>query len=142
MAQYAELWEKIRAAGANVVAVAVDPPERSETVRRQLELPFAILCDVSRKIVRDWGVFEPEQMGGIAKPAVFIVDRDRRVKFASVDREAVRVPAATVVAMLTTRIQANQDRDEVKRRAILPRLSDWTRAIGNMLRFGLRSPKA
>ncbi len=139
MAQYAELWEKIRAAGGNIVTIAVDPPERSEAVRQQLELPFAILCDVSRKIVRDWGVFEPEQMGGIAKPAVFIVDRDGRVKFASVDREAVRMPAATVVDMLTSSIQANQD--EVKRRAILPRFSDWARAIGNMLRFGLRSPK-
>jgi len=136
LAQYAELWKKIRTAGANVVAVAVDPPERSEAVRRQLELPFAILCEVGRKIVHEWGVFEPEQMGGIAKPAVFIVDRTGRVKFASVDREAVRVPAATVVDVLTSSIQSNQD--EVKRRAILPRLSDWARAIGNMLRFGLR----
>jgi len=139
LAQYAELWEKIRAAGGNIVAIAVDPPERSEAVRRQLELPFAILCDVNRKIVRDWGVFEPQQMRGIAKPAVFIVDRDGRVKFASVDLEAVRVPAAAVVDILTTRIRASQD--EVKRRAILPRLSDWARAIRNMLRFGLRSPK-
>ncbi len=138
MAQYAELWEKIRAAGANLVAVAVDPPERSEAVRTQLELPFAILCDVGRKMVRDWGTFEPEQMGGIAKPAVFIVDRDRRVKFVSVDREAARVPAATVLDILESCIQPTQD--EFKRRAIVPRLGDWKRAIGNALRFGFRSP--
>lgn len=138
MAQYAELWEKIRAAGANVVAVAVDPPERSEAVRTQLELPFAILCDVGRRMVRDWGTFEPEQMGGIAKPAVFIVDRDRRVKFVSVDREAARVPAATVLDILESCIQPT--RDEFKRRTIIPRLGDWKRAIGNALRFGFRSP--
>jgi peroxiredoxin len=138
LAQYRDVDDKIRAAGADVAAVAVDPPERSEAVRRQLQLRFPILCDVGRKLVRDWGIFVPEQMGGIAQPAVFIIDRDRRVLFASVDREASRIPATTIVDLLQ---DAQTKSREAKRRFVLPHPSDWARAIGNAFRFGLRSPK-
>ncbi|HTW24791.1 MAG TPA: redoxin domain-containing protein, partial [Candidatus Baltobacteraceae bacterium] len=64
MAEYRDVWPRIRGAGADIAAVAVDPPERAEAVRRQLELNFPILCDTKREVVRAWNVFEPEQFGG------------------------------------------------------------------------------
>jgi peroxiredoxin len=140
LAEYRDVWDRIRAAGADVVAVAVDPPERAEAVRRQLALNFPILCDTKREVVRAWNVFEPEQFGGIAKPAVFVVGRDRRVRFASIDREAVRVPAATVADFVASGMPAGGA--EAKRRFALPSFGDFVRAVRNVLRFGMRAPKS
>ncbi|MGA8870104.1 MAG: redoxin domain-containing protein [Candidatus Acidiferrales bacterium] len=139
MAEYRDLWDKIRGAGADVTAVVVDPPERAEAVRRQIELPFLILCDTRRELVRDWGLFEFEVMGGLAKPAVFVVDRGRRVRFASIDRDAVRVPAAAVVDFVLQGMPAEVA--EPKRRFALPRVDDFVRATRNALRFGMRAPR-
>jgi peroxiredoxin len=139
LAEYRDLWHKIRGAGADVAAVAVDPPEAAEAVRRQLGLAFPILSDTKRELVRKWGVFEPEQFGGIAKPAVFVVDRDRRVRFASIDREATRVPATTVADFLLEGMPANAA--EPRRKFALPGVGDFLRAASNVLRFGMRAPK-
>jgi peroxiredoxin len=139
LGEYRDLSDKIGAAGADVAGVVVDPPERAEAVRRQLGLSFPILCDTRREVVRAWGVFEPEQMGGIAKPAVFVVDRDRRVRLASVDREATRVAAATVAAFVAQGMPAAGG--EPKRHFALPGLRDFLRATRNALRFGMRAPK-
>jgi len=139
LAEYRDLWAKVRGAGADVAAVVVDPPERAEAVRRQLGLSFPILCDTKRELVREWGVFEPEQFGGIAKPAVFVVDRDRRVRFASIDREATRVPAASVVDFVASGMPV--DGAEPQRKFALPGLHDFARATRNALRFGMRAPK-
>jgi peroxiredoxin len=138
LADYRDIWDKIRGAGADVAAIAVDPPERAESVRRQFELPFPILCDTRREVVRAWGVFEPEQFGGIAKPAVFVIDRERRVRFASIDREAVRVPAAAVVDFVAQGMPSAAA--GAKRRFAWPGLSDFVRAARNALRFGMRAP--
>ena len=140
MAEYRDVWQKIRGAGADLAAITVDPPERADAVRRQLQLNFPILCDTKREVVRAWNVFEPEQFGGIAKPAVFVVDRDRRVRFASVDREAVRVPAATGADFVASGMRAGET--EPKRRFALPGIGDFARATRNVLRFGMRAPKS
>jgi peroxiredoxin len=140
LADYAQLWEKIRAAGAHAAGVAVDAPERSESVRRNLQLPFSILCDVKREIVRSWGVLDSLWPGGIAKPAVFILGSDRRVRFVSVDRERSRVPAATVVDFLARGIDLAPPKPA--RRAVFPRLADWKRSMASAFHFGFRSPKS
>jgi len=139
LAEYRELSDRIRAAGADVAAIAVDPPERAAAVHRQLELNFPILCDTKREVVRAWNVFEPERMGGIAKPAVFVVDRDRRIRFASIDREAVRVPAATVVDFIVRGMPS--DAAQAARQFAMPGPGDFARATRNVLRFGIRAPK-
>jgi len=139
LAEYRDLSDKIRGAGADVAGVVVDPPERAEAVRRQLGLAFPILCDTKREVVRAWNIFEPEQMGGIANPAVFVVDRERRVRFASIDRDAVRVPATTVVDFIAGGMPA--ENAEAKRRFMLPGVGDFLRATRNVLRFGMKAPR-
>lgn len=60
-----------------MVAVSVDAPETSEALRVQLSLPFRILCDTERRVVRDWDLYDARERGGIAKPAVFVIDPNR-----------------------------------------------------------------
>jgi alkyl hydroperoxide reductase subunit AhpC len=99
-------------------------------LRQQLHLPFAILCDTERRVVRDWDIYNPRERGGIAKPALFLIDRDRTVHYASLDGIASRVHASEVVSLLQTIAGALPAR----RKLYIPTPGDWFRAIRNGLR--------
>ena len=123
--------------GAQMVAVSVDPPEKSEFLRRQLRLPFTILCDTERRVVREWNVYNPFEKGGIAIPAVFIVGPDRVVRLASVDTVVTRVPASEIVRILGIAVEAQHPR----RKRYLPSPSCFFHAVRNAIRLGVRSGK-
>ena len=110
-----------------MAAVSVDAPDKSEALRVELSLPFPILCDTERNVVKDWGVYNSRERGGIAMPAIFVIDRDRMVSYVSVDAVAIRVTVAEVVSLLRSAAKARP----VRRRIHFPRLSDWVRAIRN-----------
>jgi peroxiredoxin len=129
LADYRECYPEIRSTGASVAAVSVDAPEKSEALRVQLSLPFPILCDTERRVVKDWGIYNAEEKGGIAKPAVFIIDPGRRVRYAAVDAVVRRVPAAEIVSVL----QSAAEGQPVRRKAYFPLFSDWKRAIRNII---------
>ena len=130
MADYREHYLEIQAAAASVVAVSVDAPESSEAVRAHLSLPFPILCDTERRVVRHWDIYNSREKGGIAKPAVFVIDQDRVVRYAAVDTVVKRVTATEIVRLL----QAVPDAPLVRRRVLVPLLSNWLSAIRNGIR--------
>ena len=127
MADYREHYPKIRAAGAGVVAISVDPPVKSEALRRALQLPFSILCDTERRVVQDWGIYNPREKGGIAKPAVFVIDGDRTVRYCNLDHVATRVPASEIVRVLGP-VAGGQP---LRRKVCLPQFGDFLRALRN-----------
>jgi peroxiredoxin len=130
LADYREHYLEIQAADASVVAVSVDTPEKSEALRVRLSLPFPILCDTERRVVKDWGIYNSEEKGGIAKPAVFIIEPNQLVRYAAVDTVARRVPAAEIVSLL----QHVANAQSVRRRVYVPLLPEWIIAIRNSLR--------
>ena len=129
MADYREHYLEIRAAGASVVAVSVDAPDKSEALRVDLSLPFSILCDTERRVVRDWGIYNSGEKGGIAKPAVFIIDPSHVARYAAVDAVVRRVPATEIVSLL----QNAAEGQPARRRVHFPLFSDWKRAFRNII---------
>ena len=130
MADYREHYPEIRSAGASVVAVSVDAPKESEALRVHLSLPFPILCDTEHRVIKDWDIYNSQEKGGIAKPAVFVIDPGSVVRYASVDGVVKRVPAGEIVSVLQNAAKAQP----VRRRAYVPRFSEWTNAIRNIIR--------
>ena len=128
MADYRNHHEQIRAAGARVVAISVDPPKVSAALQSALNLPFPILCDTERRVVQEWDIYNPREKGGIAKPAAFVVERDRTVRYATVDCVATRVPASEMILVL----QSTRGGRPARRKTYIPRLADWIRGIGNL----------
>lgn len=120
-----------------MAAISVDSPEKSAAVRRQLYLPFEILCDTGRSVVQDWDIYNPKEKGGIAKPATFILDPGRVVRFASVDEVAKRVLASEIADYLRHARTAAP-----RRKSQFPHLGDFMRAIRNGLRLGAKSLRA
>jgi len=131
LADYRDRYGEIRASGADLAAVSVDPPEASEAVRRDLRLPFMILCDTARRVVREWGIYNPNERGGIAKPAMFIIDPGRAVRYASVDGVSSRTPASEIVRLLRTTAET----PSARRKQYIPTPADFFRAIRNLFHF-------
>jgi peroxiredoxin len=138
LADYRDHYEAMRIAGANLAAVSVDAPEKSEAVRRELRLPFPILSDADRRVVQEWDIYNPHEKGGIARPAVFILAPDRIVRFVSVDEIVSRVPAAEILR----RLRAPADTTPAIRKRLIPGPIEFFRATGNAIRLGMRQSKS
>jgi peroxiredoxin len=130
LADYRDHYSQISAAGAILAAIAVDTTAESERLRTQLSLPFPILCDIERHVVREWDVLNARERGGIANPSVFVVGPARRVRYAAVGTVVSRVSAAEVLSILQTEPEAAP----IRRKTYLPLPGDWIRAIRNNLR--------
>lgn len=110
--------------------MSVDAPETSEALRGQISLPFTILCDTEKRLIRDWDLYNERERGGIAKPAVFVIDPNLVVRYASIDSVATRVPASEIVRFLNR----SSEPGGVCRHICLPRPSQWLEAIRNNFR--------
>ena len=137
MAEYAREYPAIRAAGADVAALSVDSADRSEALRDQLALPFPILGDVSRAVVQAWDLYNPREMGGIAVPAVFVIGPDLVVRWRSVDSTRERVSADGVLRFLRGEVAARS----LGRSRVRAGVGEFTRAIGNVVRRGAKTPR-
>ena len=60
-------------------------------MRKDLSLPFTLLSDSDRATIIEWGVLNANEKGGIAIPSTFLIDRERKVRFASVEDMMMRV---------------------------------------------------
>jgi thioredoxin-dependent peroxiredoxin len=73
--------------GGGILAVSVDPPEQSRRVVAKNNLPFPILADPQREVVRAYGVLHAGGGPGgadIALPAHFLIDQAGRVRWSFV----------------------------------------------------------
>lgn len=85
-----------------VFAVTVDNAMRNKSVIERLgkdgkgEFIFPILTDEGHKIIDAFGVFDPAYIGqefeGIPHPAIYILDKDRKVLFAKVEPDYKKRP--------------------------------------------------
>ncbi len=129
MADYRDHYEEIRAAGADVAAVSVDPPERSQALRRELRLAFPILYDTERRLVKEWDIYSPREKCGIAKPSVFVIGSDRVVRFSKVDSVATRIPPTEII-----RILRSGEGSPARGKTYIPNIGDFYSAIRRALR--------
>jgi peroxiredoxin len=59
------------------VGVSADDQAQSDRFRAALELPYPLVGDPGKKILRDYGVRVP--VLGLARRVTFVVDKDRRI---------------------------------------------------------------
>jgi len=137
LAEYGREYPGIRASGADVVALSVDSQARSEALRTQLALPYPLLCDPARTVVRAWDLYNPGEMGGIAVPAVFVIGPDLRVRYRSIDATRERVATEGVLHFL----RGEATGEALARVPLRAGLGEFARAISNAVRRGLRTPQ-
>jgi len=136
LAEISEHHEQIRAAGAQVAALSVDVPERSEALRQRDGIVFPLLSDPDHHVVEAWGLFDPKEKGGIARPATFVIDPDRRIRLRSLDGVASRLHAADLVTYLRAS-PAGRVTAPPQRRVLIPSLPQMARTLLPALRLTL-----
>lgn len=70
--------------GVRLVAVSVDPAQRSRDVVERQHLPFTILADEQARLIRQFGLLHPGGGPGdtdIALPAHVLIDRERQIRW-------------------------------------------------------------
>ena len=138
MAEFRDLFDDFRSLGVHIAALAVDSPEQSDRVCRQYHLPFPILCDTQKEVVRAWGLFNAKEKGGIAVPAVVLLGCDRRIRLIMIEGVASRVRAADLLEFLRAHPASGFSGHDLhsgsqRQRVIFPLLVDWGRAIWNSI---------
>jgi peroxiredoxin len=138
LAEFRDSFSDFRALGVQIAGVAVDSPEQSERVRLQYELPFPILCDTEKQLIRAWGLYNGKERGGIALPAVVLIGLDRRFRLIMMEGIATRVRAADLIELLRSNPISANPADEVpsnstRQSIVFPSLIDFGRAIWNSL---------
>jgi peroxiredoxin len=85
-----------------ILAITIDNAERNKGVLARIakdgkgELPFPILSDPGHRTIDAFGVFDPAYIGqefeGIPHPAIFILDKKRKVLFARIEPDYKKRP--------------------------------------------------
>jgi len=65
-------WQRIRAAGGQVIGVSLDSVESHAEFKQKHELPFPLLADTEGKVLAAYGV--PKNPKGYASRTTFIID--------------------------------------------------------------------
>ncbi|MFP5378393.1 MAG: redoxin domain-containing protein [Vicinamibacteria bacterium] len=78
------------AVDAQIVGISVDTFFALKAFSEAQELPFPLLSDFNKEVIREYGVFNPDMIGlkGLAKRSVFVVDRGGVVRHREVLEDA------------------------------------------------------
>ena len=79
---------------AQVFGISVDTFFALKAFQDQQQLTFPLLSDFNKQVIRDYGVFNEDMIGlkGIAKRAVFVIDKDGIVRHSEVLEDARNEP--------------------------------------------------
>jgi glutaredoxin-dependent peroxiredoxin len=81
-------------ANAQVLGISVDTFFTLKAFQDNQKLTFPLLSDFNKEVIRDYGVFNEDMIGlkGIAKRAVFVIDKDGMVRYREVLDDARNEP--------------------------------------------------
>jgi peroxiredoxin len=85
---------RLNKANAQVYGISVDTFFTLKAFQDNQKLTFPLLSDFNKQAIRDFGVFNEDMIGlkGIAKRAVFVIDKDGVVRYREVLEDARNEP--------------------------------------------------
>lgn len=96
LCNFRDSWDKIKSAGASVVAISNDGPFANKAFAQAHSLNFPVLSDYSSTMIRNYGVLMPDLLHikgyNAAKRSVFIVKKDGTIGYAWVSEDPLKEP--------------------------------------------------
>jgi glutaredoxin-dependent peroxiredoxin len=94
MCTFRDSMARLGKADAQVYGISVDTFFTLKAFQDQQKLNFPLLSDFNKQAIRDYGVFNEDMIGlkGIAKRAVFVVDKDGVIRHREVLEDARNEP--------------------------------------------------
>jgi len=94
----AEDYDKIKQAGGELIAISVDEQSYAWSMAQTTGAKFQILSDVEKKTITEYGIVNAAEHGGIAHPSIFILDKEGRIRYMHVGKDAQdRPPDETIL---------------------------------------------
>ena len=94
----AEDYDKIKHAGGELIAVSVDEQSFAWSMAQTTGAKFQILSDAEKKTITEYGIVNAAEHGGIAHPSIFILDKEGRIRYMHVGKDAQdRPPDETIL---------------------------------------------
>jgi hypothetical protein len=90
--------------------------------------------------VRAWGLFDPAEKGGIARPATFLLDAGLTIRFRSLDGVVTRARAADLAQALAAAPAAGP-LDGPRARGIVPTIGEMLRTALPALKLSVAPPR-
>jgi peroxiredoxin Q/BCP len=72
-------YDKFKAADAEILAISVDPPEKSRELGEKLKIRFPLLSDQDHRVIDQYEILDPG--GKISIASVFVVDKKGIVRW-------------------------------------------------------------
>ena len=81
---------RVKSAGVHVLGISVDSFFALKAFQADQRLPFPLLSDFNKEVIRQYGVFNEDMIGlkGLAKRAVFVLDGEGVVRHREVLEDA------------------------------------------------------
>lgn len=94
MCTFRDSLARLNQADAQVFGISVDTFFTLKAFQADQRLTFQLLSDFNKQVIRDYGVFNEDMIGlkGIAKRAVFVIDKDGIVRHRQVLDDARNEP--------------------------------------------------
>ena len=89
----AEDYDKIKQAGAEVIAISVDDQAHAWSMGMTTGAKFNLLSDTGHKVIDSYGVLNAAEHDGISHPAVFLVGKDGLIKYLYVGKNPTDRPS-------------------------------------------------
>jgi peroxiredoxin len=97
----AEDYDKIKQAGGELIAVSVDEQSFAWSMAQTTGAKFQILSDADKKTITEYGIVNAAEHGGIAHPSIFVLDKEGRIRYMHVGKDAQdRPPDETILVEL------------------------------------------
>jgi glutaredoxin-dependent peroxiredoxin len=84
MKAFQEIAEDIEMAGAHLLGISVNSTTSHRSWKEQMDIKWALLSDFGGRIASLFGILTPDGrfLAGHAERSVFVIDADRRVRYA------------------------------------------------------------
>lgn len=134
MAEVKKHYDEYQKYNTQIFALSVDTPEKSNPLKKDMKLPFELLCDVEKKVIKRYGLLNPYEHGGIAYPAVFIIRPDGKIGYRSLDGTAKRVDISETIEFIKKLKEdpEHETHSQSKKKWIFPSPINSIKAIKNI----------
>jgi peroxiredoxin Q/BCP len=108
LTRLAEDYDKIKQAGADLIAISVDEQTFAWSMGQTTGAKFQILSDSDKKVITTYGILNAEEHGGIAHPSIFLVDKTGRIRFLHVGKDPQDRPSDEAILEEIKKVAASK----------------------------------
>jgi peroxiredoxin len=108
LTRLAEDYDKIKQAGADLIAISVDDQSYAWSMGQTTGAKFQILSDSDKKIITSYGILNAQEHGGIAHPSIFILDKTGRIRFLHVGKDPQDRPSDEAILEEIKKVAASK----------------------------------